>query len=189
MLLGKEMKPFSNQKGAVLVIALIILIILGLAATTGVNQVVQEHQLASNMDRYQRNFQAADSMLSWCEDNYFLNRTYAPVVFGSDLYASNESALSDANWWQTASNWTNLGIADSNNLANASRGIAIAKCVRQEVENTSGSLNLPNKMANQKQSSLIRKNGIRQYRVTSYAKAANSENSVIVQSDYFARFE
>lgn len=182
------MHKISNQQGAVLVIALIILIILGVAATTGVNQVVQEHQLASNMDRYQRNFQAADSMLSWCEDSYFLNRTYAPVVHGKDLYESDDSTLG-ANWWQSHTTWADVGIAHNNDLAKSDRGIEVAKCVRQEVANAPSSLNLPNKMANQKQSSLIRKNGIRQYRVTAYAKAVNSENSVIVQSDYFARFE
>lgn len=179
----------TNQSGAVLVIALIILIILGVAATTGVSQVVQENQIATNMDRYQRNFQAADSMLSWCEDSYFLNRTYAPIVDDSDLYNSSNTTLATENWWKTPSNWSTLGVDHNNDLAKSDRGIELAKCVRQEIDNTSGSLNLPNKMANQKQSSLIRKNGIRQYRVTAYAKSLNSENSVIVQSDYFARFE
>lgn len=185
----KQMKTMANQNGAVLVIALIILIILGVAATTGVNQVVQENQLSSNMDRYQRNFQAADSMLSWCEDSYFLNRSYAPIVDDSKLYGSNKASLNTAGWWKDSTNWTSLGVNHDNGLANNDRGIEATKCICQEVENTAGSLNLPNKMANQKQSSLIRKNGIRQYRVSAYAKALNSENSAIVQSDYFARFE
>lgn len=178
----------KNEQGAVLIISLIILIILGVAATTGVNQVVQESQVSSNMDRYQRNFQAADSMLSWCEDSYFLNRTYAPIVNANELYAS-DSAVLDLNWWQYKTKWDSLGVTHDNDLAKNERGLEMVKCVRQEVQNPAGSLNLPNKMANQNQSSLIRKNGIRQYRVTAYAKAVNSENNSVVQSDYFARFE
>lgn len=179
----------KKQRGAVLVISLIVLVILGVAATTGVGQVTQEYHLATNMDRYNRNFQAADSTLSWCE-GYFENLTRAPMSSPlsnnalSDVYES----ISNNNWWQNDANWANYSATDSS-LITQNAGVEIVRCLREEVANTISSLNLPNKMANQNQSALIRRSGIKQYKVTSMAKAINSENKVIVQSDYFIRFE
>jgi type IV pilus assembly protein PilX len=188
----------QTESGAVLIVALIMLVMLGVIAMTGMNQVIMEQRVVQNMDEHNRKFQTADSALKWCEEQMFDGRTVAPEPLDlgfSQLMPPEDDPASPVHvwreasgvwaWWQAESFWTANALTVTE-AAIRSAGIASPLCIRQEVATEA---NETNKMAGQANSSRIRKNGMRRYKITSYAIDDNARSAVILESDYFARYE
>lgn len=107
-------RPTTNQRGVVLFVALIFLVILSLIAVTAARMQTTEERMARNEDSRQIAEAAAEAALRNGEDS--LNSNPPPIgVFAADccgfyLLTSSGSAV-PSNWWTNAAYYVIYGTA------------------------------------------------------------------------------
>lgn len=114
----------KNQQGAVLVISLIMLLLLSLTGTVGVQVSSLEEKMASNARDQNLAFQAAESALSAAEEslnppNMLPSFDYSGVggFYTNDTYVDiSDSAISQASFWTSSPVATSNLSSLSNNI-------------------------------------------------------------------------
>jgi Tfp pilus assembly protein PilX len=199
----------AHQKGAVLIIALLILLMLGMIGTASLNNVILQQKMLSNLHDNHRAFQAAEAALGWCESPLKALRL-ASLADNPDflIYGDEEeeeiSTIYTGEWWQERNFWDAYGESlDDLLLAEPGAPGSLARaprCYRQRVTKTvsadNGSkafykkhTNLDDVMAD-RFGDAQRAGGIQHFRITVEAAGASSQQDVsglVLQSDYFKR--
>lgn len=142
----------QNQRGAIFIVALILLVLLGVMGTTSLRSVVFQEKISAQMHDHNLAFEAAEAGLAWCEQYYnalpfaytrpsdLVNAT--PV--GDEIADTNnpESVVetertADSRWYLTDTFWSShareadIGLADSAELLSGLAGNP--RCVRERV--------------------------------------------------------
>lgn len=182
----------STQSGAVLVVALVMLLILTLIGVSGMSSVTLEEKMVSNMQNANKSFQGAEAALNECET--FL-REQATVVLHQ---ASKTSSLSDlqnkthrvitansfpVGWWQDQDFWNaygNASVIDSIARTDAMPdGVSSAPlCFTEYIGNGTSSMDSDTSLypgANSADAKLV-------YRVTASSFGADTKSQSIVES-------
>jgi len=69
----KEIKGASHQRGAVLIVSLVVLLVLTLIGVAGMNSSVMQERMAVNAQNANRTFQAAESMVGALTNQLYAN--------------------------------------------------------------------------------------------------------------------
>ena len=198
-----------KQQGAVLIVGLIILLMLGMIGTGSLKNITSQQKMISNVHDDNRAFQGAEAALAWCEkllDD--LTLVYDENIMATQIHASdseNEAAELTQNWWDDQFFWQSYGIplADVEfSGENHPASLALQpRCYRQRVKQQGGAVgqafyqrfsDAEDVMADQR-GDAQRASGIYHFRVTAEAGGAGrhsdgSRNTqVVLQIDYFKR--
>jgi len=198
------MLPRQSQRGAILVVALILLVLLGIMGTTSLRSVVFQEKIASQMHDRNQAFEAAEAGLAWCEQYYdalpFAYATPEDVVnsvrVGSEIADSNDPASvvvaarsADSRWYQTDTFWSSntheadIGLADN---AQSLSGLARnPRCVRERIINevaanqyfSAAHSGKDDVMADKNGGSAVRSGGIFHFRTTAQGVGRGSADA------------
>lgn len=200
----------QKQRGAVLLVSLIILLIMTVIGTSGITSVTMEERMVSNMYDDNLSFQAGETGLRDCEDyiaqlNVDRKQLQAAIGGGGTPDASTEFWESDdsgsANspaalwsgvtgltyWWQDTTFWATNGMPYSTtddtptDLAAQAHGkVAVNPHCIREEIAF---------QADDKQESVLSKTGWYQYQATAAAVGGDVRSMSVVQSAYFKRYK
>ncbi len=201
----------KRQQGAVLIVGLIILLMLGMIGTGSLDNVVNQQRIVSNVHDDNRAFQGAEAALAWCEkllDEMVL--AYDENVMAAQIHADDrdDEATADLawDWWNTDGFWRSNGVpVESIIFSGENRVAALAvepRCYRQRVRQRSDAVqgvafyrrfaDVEDVMADQNGDAQTA-GGIYHFRVTAQSGGAGmysdgrSRTEVVLQSDYFKR--
>lgn len=201
----------KRQHGAVLIVALIILLMLGMIGTGSLDNVVNQQRIISNVHDDNRAFQGAEAALAWCEkllDEMVL--VYDENVMADQIHADDRDDESTAelawDWWNNEGFWYNYGApVESMVFSGENRVASLAvepRCYRQRVRQRAGAVqgvafyrrfaDVEDVMADQNGDAQSA-GGIYHFRVTAQSGGAGmysdgrSRTVVVLQSDYFKR--
>jgi type IV pilus assembly protein PilX len=164
----------KRQKGAALIITLLILLVMTLIGISGMQTTVLEEKMAGNFKDRNMSLQAAESALRSAED--YLNTTaILPTFDGSTHGLYQPSTVEVPRWDDSVINWsdtTNDVIAYAGALSNISAAPAYIIEEMQPVSEAGSSLEVGVAMEN------------RYYRVTTRAVGGTNTAVVMLQSTY-----
>jgi len=142
----------QKQRGAILIVALILLVLLGVMGTTSLRSVVFQEKISSYMHDHNLAFEAAEAGLAWCEQYYdalpFAYTSPNDLVnssrVGDEIDDTNNPAsvvvtqrTADPQWyladtfWSSSAREADVGLA---NTAELLSGLARnPRCVRERV--------------------------------------------------------
>ena len=110
----------AKQKGVVLVVSLLFLIIVTMIATTGMENTILEERMAGNLEDYSLAFQAAEAALDeaeeWLEAQVNLPAQVSSGTGGVDVWSTTALEVSgDTRWWLDTGDtwWGSSGAAES----------------------------------------------------------------------------
>jgi type IV pilus assembly protein PilX len=159
-----------HQSGAVLIISLIMLLLLTLIATTGIQTTSLEEKMAGNLRDKNLGFQAAESALKAAEIS--LTPPLATTAAGTGGLYSSASTIPTNSAILTDSFWTANPVATST-VTNLGNGIATPLYIIQD-------MGIPADCAGAAVGSL----GCNYYRITVRATGGSTNAVVILQSIY-----
>ena len=201
----------KRQQGAVLIVGLIILLMLGMIGTGSLNNVVNQQRIISNVHDDNRAFQGAEAALAWCEkllDEMVL--VYDENVMSAQIHADDreDESTTDlaSDWWNDEGFWPSYGDSvETIAFSGENRVAALAeqpRCYRQRVRQRADSAqgvafyrrfaDTEDVMADQNGDAQSA-GGIYHFRVTAQSGGAGmysdgrSRTEVVLQSDYFKR--
>lgn len=99
----------KKQKGSVLAVSLIFLLVLTILALAGTKTTLLEEKMASNIKNKNLAFQAAETTLRSAE-NWLNSEVVVPEEDGVKVYGFNGESATDPSWW-----WPNNIDDDSEN--------------------------------------------------------------------------
>lgn len=177
------MTPYNNysqQKGVVLIISLIMLLVLTIVGVTSMRVTGLEEKMAGNLHNNNMAFQAAESSLRGAE-NWIVAQTVEPAVDSVNIwpYSSMDSSTTDATpWWfeKNATWWTNNAVQYTGSLTGVSQApysLTEFKYFKSDTL-TIGSKSPPP--------------GIHYYQITALGNGSNTQSRVMVQSIMARRF-
>ena len=182
----------KTQSGAVLVVALVMLLILTLIGVSGMSSVTLEEKMVSNMQNANKSFQGAEAALNECET--FL-REQATVVLHQSSKTSSLSDLQNkthrvittgvfpTGWWQDNDFWDDYGnasvITSIARTVASPDGVSTAPlCFTEYIGNGTSSMDSDTSLypgANSADAKLV-------YRVTASSFGADTKSQSIVES-------
>lgn len=119
MMLDKELYKNKKQRGFVLAVSMIFLVIMTLLAVTAINKTILEEKIVGNLRSQDVAFEAAERALRFCERQISLavgDRNMCNLRPGALVpeYESGEPNFANAlenfpNEWAQANNWTDAG--------------------------------------------------------------------------------
>lgn len=146
------MKFSRSQKGAVLIVSLVLLIIMTLLGLSGMNNTIIEERMAGNMRNHTLAFQAAESALRAGEE--FIDGWDLPFPIGDatgsttggnqGVYKLDSSSLdldgsNTTEWWAETGFWSSSGtVYASNRLEFNAAGDDLATLPRYVLEKAGG---------------------------------------------------
>lgn len=182
----------KSEQGAVLVVALVMLLVLTLIGVSGMGSVTLEEKMVSNMQNATKSFQGAEAVLNECE-TYLRTRQVVNLVQDditdnlADLQNQSSRVISigsfPAGWWEDETFWANFGspsviasIARTN--GNPDGVVGEPRCFTQYIGNGTSSMDSDASLypgANSPNSKLV-------YRVTAFSYGANTKSQSVVES-------
>lgn len=175
------------QRGATLIIALLILLAMTILGTSSMNTLTLEERMINNLRDENVSFQAAESGLAACETNI---REQDPALSGNKYYKQGEvsalAASSAAFWWDDDTVWgdASLPMPDSvdTDAANLGRGGVSAEpiCIREHIGLAPDDLSFETR---------AKRIGAEMYTVTVKGYGAENSTESTVQSVLFARYK
>ena len=182
----------KTQSGAVLVVALVMLLILTLIGVSGMSSVTLEEKMVSNMQNANKSFQGAEAALNECET--FL-REQATVVLHQGTKTSSLSDLQNkthrvitagifpTGWWQDNDFWDDYGNASvitsiARTVASPDGVSSAPLCFTEYIGNGTSSMDSDTSLypgANSADAKLV-------YRVTASSFGADVKSQSIVES-------
>lgn len=197
----------KKQQGAVLIVGLIILLMLGMIGTGSLGNITNQQRIISNVHDDNRAFQGAEAALAWCEKLFDgLALAYDDEVMAEQIHAGDETSELAWGWWNDRGFWqsngTSLEDITFSGEDQAARLAEQPRCYRQRIKQQSGAASgrafydrfsdSEDVMADKK-GDVQRAGGIYHFRVTAQAGGAglhadgSGRTQVILQSDYFKR--
>lgn len=181
----------KNQSGAVLIIAMLILLAMTVLGTSSMNTVTMEERMVSNIRDANVSFQAAESGLVDCQ-NYTGKKN--PKLSAGGYYVEGEADEAKGgafeHWWDDVSIWKDRSVeygvgADApsalSDIALVSGGVAEDPiCIREHIGLAPDSLDFKDR---------FKAIGTEMYTVTAKGFGAEETTESIVQSTYFARYK
>lgn len=175
---AKHFAPRNTQSGAVLAIALIMLLVLTLLGTTGMQNTIMEERMASNTRDRSIAFQAAESAIRDAETYLQTIVTTGAFNGSAGLFANTQAEPN----YQAAATWnSNLTSVAANNVpgsAAAPRYFIKRSAILTGVQ---GALNIRG-YANNKGTG-----DVTTFRITSRGMGANADSSEVILRSYFGR--
>lgn len=182
----------KSEHGAVLVVALVMLLVLTLIGVSGMGSVTMEEKMVSNMQNATKSFQGAEAVLNECEGFLREEETVDLVQTTKttnldDLKNQSHRVISigafPAGWWEDESFWEDYGspsvIASIEKSNDNPDGVASApRCFTEYIGNGSSSLDTDGALypgANSPDAKLV-------YRVTAFSYGANDKSQSVVES-------
>lgn len=182
----------SSQRGAVLIVALVMLLVLTLIGVSGMGSVTLEEKMVSNMQNANKSFQGAEAALNECES--FL-RDSATVVLDQtskttdieDLRLKTHRVIAvntfPAGWWEDESFWEDYAnesaIASiAKTAANPDGVVSEPRCFTEYIGNGTSSMDSDSSLypgANSPDAKLV-------YRVTAFSYGADNRSQTVVES-------
>lgn len=107
-MMKKEFEGLNAQKGATLIVALVMLLVLTLLAVAAMESSVVEERMAGNALDRNVAFQAAESALRDAETTIFSFPEYSRPVNGSGTGIAIRDSLGGSDWWlarRSDANW------------------------------------------------------------------------------------
>lgn len=103
----------KSQNGAILVVALVLLVLLGMMGTTSLRSVLFQEKVASSLHDQSLAFEAAEAGLTWCESFYdqlqmaYLTSddTVAGIRIGDEISDSNDTGSLVVAAREASDNW------------------------------------------------------------------------------------
>lgn len=124
-------KIISNQRGLVLPLVLIFLVVMMLLGTAAIRNVTLEEKMAGNLRNRDLAFQAAEQALRFCE-NSIQNSVPIPL--------NVQGPVNGKDYWEVAANWDNATIAvqvprsKSEDDVNSAKLAELPKCLVELIE-------------------------------------------------------
>lgn len=197
-----------HQQGAVLIIGLLILLMLGMIGTGSLNSVTSQERMISSIHDDSRARQGAEAALFGCEKlldelsvSYDSN-VMSELIHGDDDEDEATSGF-DSDWWNDDSLWDSYGVSlEALSFSGEDQAASLAKeprCYLQRVEQTDDKNAFHARFANvedvmaDRTGDAQRSGGVYHFRVTaeSTGTGMRSDNlartRVVLQSDYFKR--
>jgi len=185
----RKLKSPSQQRGVVLFVALILLLILSLLGVTAARMQTTEERMARNEDNRQIGAQAAEAALRAAETG-LTTGVYAASQFSANangLYELNPSVSSGILWGPPAFIWSTVGAAitysptDPLNPMPALTSLPAAAQSPQYVIENLPAVAMPGDSINQVQYSAPT-SPVTVYRITASGVGADSSTTTILQS-------
>ena len=184
-------KPPSNQHGAVLIIAMLILLAMTVLGTSSMNTLTMEERMVSNIRDSNVAFQAAESGLADCQNN---TEQKDPQLSTSAFYLEGDAEGAKGGaydyWWDDIGLWQDrslaygIGSGSPSSLADidlVSGGVSQdPMCIREYIGLAPDSLDFKDR---------VKSIGTEMYTVTAKGFGAEPTSESIVQSTYFARYK
>lgn len=143
-----------NQRGAILVVALILLVLLGVMGTTSLRSAIFQEKVAAQMHDRSMAFESAEAGLAWCEAFYqdiefaYLDGSdsVGSVTIGSQISDTTDTEstvavarLENPSWyliddfWTTSAHEADIGITEGDVISRLAQN---PRCVRERVTDT-----------------------------------------------------
>lgn len=164
-------KSLKKQTGVVLAVSLIMLLLLTLIGTTGMQVTSLEEKMAGNMRDQILAFQAAESTLNFAEAS--LNPEPVFTNAGTDGFYSESSVIPSSSTIRTASFWRSNPVA-TYTASGLGNNITDSRYIVQKMTDSCVSSTLPCPTADQ----------MHNYRVTVRATGGTTNSVVMLQSTY-----
>ena len=174
-----KLNQYSKQRGAVLLVGLIMLLVLTVVGTSSMTSVTLEERMASNMYDSNMAFQGAEAGLRDCERTLVIGTQ--PEQVESRIGQLTPGAGYN-HWWEDLALWNASGVAYGV-LSGAPSLVAQGfpedpRCLREFVALASESKNVEDK---------TKRIGWNVFRVTATSVGADTKTRSTVQSVYMAR--
>jgi len=194
----------QSQRGAILIVALVLLVLLGIMGTTSLRSVVFQEKVTAQMHDHSLAFEAAEAGLAWCEEFYdALPFAYSgpedvvdTVRIGDEIADSSDPASAvvverarGGSWYQNESFWAasareaDIGFANNDEVLS---GLAQnPRCVRERVVDespagkyfSSAYAGKDDVMADKNGGSAVRSGGIYHFRTTAQGVGRGSADA------------
>lgn len=172
-------QSISNQRGLVLPLVLIFLVVMMLLGTAAIRNVTLEEKMAGNLRNRDLAFQAAEQALRFCE-NAIQNTVLIPV--------NVQGPIAGKDYWEVPANWDNSAISvevprsKSEDDVNSPKLAKLPRCLVELI--TTPLILSPLRTAGQGEES---GNKITQYRVTAQGVGLDANTVVQLQSYLLTR--
>jgi Tfp pilus assembly protein PilX len=142
----------ANQRGAILVVALVLLVLLGLMGTTSLRSVIFQEKVVAQMHDHAVAFEAAEAGLAWCEMFFGAlqfayttgDETVNDMRIGDEIADSNDPAsalvvareqggawfLDEALWAATSARQADIELSGDDGIASVAQH---PRCLRERV--------------------------------------------------------
>lgn len=174
MIMVANMKPLSKQRGAVLFVSLIMLLLMTLIGISGMQTTVLEEKMAGNFKDRNMSLQSAESALRFAEA-YLKTTTVLPAFTGGTLGHYQPTTSGAARWDSSVIDWSdtiNDVIVYAGTLSNISSAPVFIIEEMPPVTESGGSLEAGTVLEN------------RYYRITTRAVGGTNAAVVMLQSAY-----
>jgi type IV pilus assembly protein PilX len=182
----------KSEHGAVLVVALVMVLVLTLIGVSGRGSVTRDEKMVSNMQNATKSFQGAEAALNECE-NFLRTRQVVNLVQVdavddiADLQAQNGRVIAigsfPAGWWEDTVFWAAAGTPSV--IASIARTddnpdgvVGQPRCFTEYIGNGTSSMDSDASLypgANSPNSKLV-------YRVTAFSFGADTKSQSVVES-------
>lgn len=177
----------SNQEGATLIIALLVLLAMTLLGTSSMTTLTMEERMISNLRDENVAFQAAESALAACETDVSDNN---PQLSATDYYeqgdAENLMGGAFTYWWDDPAVWGAMGIEQPTSVSSGAGTLgnggvaAMPVCIREHIGLAPDDLSFEARS---------KRRGAEMYTLTVKGFGAEATTESTVQSVVFARYK
>ena len=123
---GRELLSHSRQRGAILIVSLILLLVMTILALTVAQTSRVQERMAGNIRDSDLSFQAAEAGLRDAE-NFLWRQTAQPITCGTapcdvyqeDSFDATDLRVQDESWWDE--NGKEYGVADTHEVTGVQR--------------------------------------------------------------------
>lgn len=179
-----------NQRGAVLLVSLIFLLVLTVVGSSSIKSVTLEERMVSNMHDATLSFQAAESGLRDCEEWFHtvIHRVEATSNNGQNPIWEKDKVADQSSdpdrWWESFAFWETIGTPydPDTDLTSYDAGkgkiASNPRCIREYITTEVDSLD---------DGSFLQQEGWSLYRISAAAPGADPNTVTVVSSDYYTR--
>lgn len=184
------MKSQTKQRGAILLISLIFMLVLTIVGTSSIKSVTLEERMVSNMHDSTLSFQAAESGLRDCEE-FFIevnHRVEASSNNGQNVIWEKDTVADQSSnpdfWWQDFGFWEDIGTpydpaVDLTGYENGQGKVAKnPRCIREYVGTETDSVD---------DLGFLQQEGWSLYRITAAAAGADENTVTVLSGNYYTR--
>ena len=128
-----RIQSISNQRGLVLPLVLIFLVVMMLLGTAAIRNVTLEEKMASNLRNRNLAFQAAEQALRFCENG--IQSLAVPIPLNV------QGPIGGKNYWEVPGNWEDASISvevprsKSEDEVNSAKLAKLPRCLVELIEN------------------------------------------------------
>ena len=172
----------NRQRGAILVFGLVLLLVITVLGSTGIQNVMLEEKMNANQLNQQLAFHGADTALLECE-NFIRANSVIALTEAASIVELNDYNLNTGQWWSDDSFWDDKTQTAANlqkSTTNPSGLSSTPACVTEFIHSAGSSQDWETQIAGAGFDATERL----YYRITAYANGASEKSSAVIETVY-----